>query len=78
MTTSELKKKLIIKINALENSQLLEEMSRLVGIEDEGSGIYILSETQKEEVGQAQEQYLKGQFLSNKQANKEVDKWLDE
>lgn len=78
MTTSELKKKLIIKINALENSQLLEEMSRLVGIEDEGSGIYILSETQKEEVEQAQEQYLKGQFLSNKQANKEVDKWLDE
>lgn len=78
MTTTELKRKLIIKINNLENNMLLEEISRLAGVEDEETGIYSLSEEQKEAVEQAQEQYLKGEFLSNKEANKEIDEWLGE
>ena len=76
MTAIELKRKLIRKINTIENSLLLEEMSRLAGIEDEDTGIYSLSEEQKDVVEQAQEQYLKGEFLSNKKANKEVDELL--
>ncbi len=78
MTTIELKKKLIRKINSLENSMLLEEMSRLAGIEDEETTIYSLSEEQKESVEQAQSQYIKGEFLSNKDANKEIDEWIGE
>ena len=78
MTTVELKKKLIRKINTLENSMLLEEMSRLAGIEDDETSIYFLSEEQKNAVEQAQTQYLKGEFLTNKEVNKEIDEWLGE
>ncbi len=76
MTTIELKKKLIKKINSLENSMLLEEMSRLAGIEDQETSVYHLSEEQKNAVEQAQAQYLKGEFLNNKEANNEIDEWL--
>lgn len=78
MTTIELKKRLIRKINALESSMLLEEISRLAGIEDDETSIYYLSEEQKDAVEQAQAQYLKGEFLTNKEANKEIDEWLGE
>jgi len=78
MTTIELKKRLIKKINMLESSMLLEEMSRLAGIEDDETSIYYLSEEQKDAVEQAQAQYLKGEFLTNKEANKEIDEWLGE
>ncbi len=78
MTTIELKKKLIRKINTLENSMLLEEMSRLAGIEDDETNVYFLSEEQKNAVEQAQAQYLKGEFLTNIDANKEIDEWLGE
>ncbi len=78
MTSIELKKRLIRKINTLENSMLLEEMSRLAGIEDDETSIYFLSEEQKNAVEQAQAQYLKGEFLTNNEANKEIDEWLGE
>lgn len=76
MTTLELKKKLIKRINNLEDESLLREMSRLMGFSEEGSDIYCFTEEESRAIEEAREQYGKGEFLTNEEANKEVDEWL--
>lgn len=77
MKITDLKKKLIHRINQSENDLLLEEMYRLIANEEEGTDILELSPEQKLAVEEAQEQYRKGQFLSQEQADKDIDEWLD-
>ena len=76
MTTVELKRKLIRKINSMQNELLLEEMLRLAGSGDK-SDLYILSDEQVDAIEQSQEQYRKGEFLSNEDSDKEIDEWLN-
>ena len=76
MTTIELKKKLIKQINNIEDELLLQEMSRLAGIGDEESDIYYFTEEESRAIEEARESYARGEFLTNEEANKEVDKWL--
>lgn len=78
MKTVELKKKLIKKINTLENQMLLEEICRVVGIPIEDDDIYYLSEEQLKAVEEAERQYENGQFLTNEEADKEIKEWLGE
>ena len=56
MTTSELKKRLIRKINDINNNELLEEMYRMIETEETDMEIYELSKNQKSAVEEAQEQ----------------------
>lgn len=72
----ELKRKLIQRINSLENKVLLEEMCRMVGIPIEGDDIYYLSEEQLKAVEEAQKQYENGQYLTDEEADKEINEWL--
>ena len=74
MKTTELKSKLIKRINKLEDDLLLEEINRL--IENEESEIYCFTDEESKSIEEAREQYTKGEFLSNEEANKEVDEWL--
>lgn len=76
MTSLELKKRLIGKINQTENNEILEEMYRLIINEETESSIYKLSDEQKNAVEEAQEQFKNGQFLKGEQADKEIDEWL--
>jgi predicted transcriptional regulator len=76
MTTIELKKKLIKRINRIEDELLLEEMSRLAGIGDEESDIYYFTEEESKEIEEARQAYARGEFLTEEEANKEVDEWL--
>jgi len=77
MTVTELKKKLIGKINQTENNEILEEMYRLIVNEETDDGIYELSDEQNNVVQEAREQFKNGQFLKSEQADKEIDEWLD-
>ena len=77
MTVRELKKKLIGKIDQSEDSELLEEMYRLIANEESDSSIYELSEQQIRAVEEGQLQYKNGQFLTDKQADKDIEEWLD-
>ncbi|MDP2887944.1 MAG: hypothetical protein Q8P34_03135 [Bacteroidota bacterium] len=77
MTVRELKKKLIGKIDQSEDSELLEEMYRLIANEESDSSIYELSEEQIRAVEEGQLQYKNGQFLTDKQADKDIEEWLD-
>jgi hypothetical protein len=76
MTVTELRKKLIRKINESENNEILEEMYQMIANEEIDKGIYILSKDQKRAVEESQEQFKNGQFLTGEIADKEIDEWL--
>lgn len=78
MTTIDIRKKLISKINKTKDSQLLEEMYRLIENEEVDDSILYLSNEQKKVVKEAQSQYRNGKTISNADANNEVDEWLKE
>jgi hypothetical protein len=78
MTVIELKKLLIGKINSTDNNEILEEMYRLIENEETDLSVYKLSSEQKSAIEEAQDQYRKGNIMTNEQAEKEIDQWLGE
>jgi hypothetical protein len=75
-TISDLREKLSGKINKIERIDLLEYMLQL--IENEEDSIpYILSLEQENAVNEALDQYEKGQYISDEEADKEISKWLN-
>ena len=78
MAAINLKQKLIGKINQTENSEILEEMYRLIVNEETDGSIYVLSDEQRNAVEEAQQQFKNGQFLNSEQADKEIEEWLGE
>lgn len=76
MTVKELKKRLIGKINQIENNEILEEMYRLISNEETDLSIYRLSDEQLNVVEEGQHQFKNGQFLTEEQADKDIEEWL--
>lgn len=76
MAVNDLKQKLISKIDQSENSELLEEMYRLIANEETDENLYELSEEQIKAVEEGQLQYRKGKFLNADKADKDIDEWL--
>jgi hypothetical protein len=76
MSTTELRKKLIDKIQKTEDENLLEEAFRLLGLESEDIEIYKLNDDQRKAISEARTQIQKGQTLTDEQSNKDIDEWL--
>jgi hypothetical protein len=76
MTITELRQTLINKINTISSTELLEDVNRLISVETVDQGIYELSSKQIQAVEEARQQYQQGQFLTDEQANEEIDKCL--
>ena len=76
MTSVELKKQLIEKIQKTENNIILEEVFRLLELESNEIEIYKLNEEQKSAIAEARQQIRNGRFLTDDQANQEIDEWL--
>ncbi len=76
MSTIELRKRLIDKIQKTENEELLQEAYRLLNLENDDAEIYALNTDQKIVINEAMQQIKNGQFITEQQANKEIDKWL--
>ncbi len=76
MSTVELKKLLIDKIQNIENEKLLQEAFRLLELEIEDIELYKLNDNQNKAIEEARQQIKYGQFLTDEQANKEVEEWL--
>lgn len=76
MNTSELKLDIIQKITELKEVRVIEEIKKLLDFEL--NDIYELSESQKNRVAEAREEYTNGNFLTEKEADKEIDQWLNE
>ena len=77
MSSAELKKRLIDKIQETDNENLLEEAFRLLQLESEDIEVYKLSDEQKSAVNEAREQIKRGEFLTDDEANKDIDEWLN-
>jgi hypothetical protein len=77
MKTIEIKKKLINEINLSKNKDLLEELYRFLNLENEIEETYKLNTEQKSAIAEARQQIDHGNFLSNEQANQEIEEWLN-
>ncbi len=77
MTYFELRKQLIDKINKIENLELLEEANSLLSTEINNNVVYEFSDSQKERINESLMQIKNGSFLSEIEANKEIDEWLE-
>ena len=77
MSTIELRKLLIEKIQLTNDDKLLEEVSRLLNVEIDDNDIYILNEKQKEAIEEGRKQIISGEYLTDEKSNKEIDEWLN-
>ena len=76
MSTVELRKRLIEKIQLTDDDKLLEEASRLLEVEIELSDVYIINDKQKEAIEEGKKQIINGAYLSDEESNKAIDEWL--
>ena len=76
MSTTELKRKLIAKISESNDPNLLKEVFRLLEIESEDIEIHKLSVDQRKRIDKAREEIKDGKFISNDEADTEIDEWL--
>jgi predicted transcriptional regulator len=76
MSTKELRKRLIEEIEKTDNEYLLREAYRLLHIEGDDIEIYKLNKDQKQAIAEARNQIKSGQFLTDEEANKEINEWL--
>ena len=76
MTQTNLKKRVIEGIENTRNTNLLEEVLRLLDLESQDLEVYELNDAQINAINEAREQIKNGQTLTNEEANVEIDKWL--
>ena len=76
MSSIELRRRLIEKIQKTENEDLLAEAYRLLELETEDIEMYKLNDDQRKAIIEARQQINSGQFLTDDQSNKEIDEWL--
>ena len=72
MTTLERKKILKERID-FSDEATLEKIEKLLNEE-----VFILSDKQIIQIKEAKAEYLKGNFLTEEEANKDIEKWLEE
>ena len=72
MTTLERKKILKERID-FSDEATLEKIEKLLDEE-----VFILSDKQIMQIKEAKAEYLKGNFLTEEEANKDIEKWLEE
>ena len=72
MTTLERKKILKERID-FSDEATLEKIEKLLDEE-----VFILSDKQIIQIKEANAEYLKGNFLTEEEANKDIEKWLEE
>ncbi len=77
MTKAIIRKKLIGKIKNIEDKDLLEELLRLLEMETDDTE-YKTSEEQQTAIKEARKQYKKNEYLSDLEADRDIDQWLEE
>ena len=78
MEALEIKRKLIEEINSSNNKGLLEELYHFLNLENNFQETYKLSDDQKMIIEEARAQIKKGDYLTNDEANENIDQWLNE
>ncbi len=77
MSTAELKLDLINKISEMKEVGIIKEIKKLIDFEL-NEDIFELNQLQIDRIAEAKEEYSNGKILSEKQANSDIEKWLNE
>lgn len=77
MPETNLKEKLLNKLKEINDPAVLEEVSNLFELQ-EPETVYDVNDKQRKAIEEAREQIKKKQTLTDEQADKEADEWLDE
>jgi hypothetical protein len=77
MKTVEIKKRLIQEIKLSSNKNLLEEFYNYLNQENKTQEDYKLSEEQNFAIKEARNQIKNGDYLSNEEADQEIEGWLN-
>ena len=76
MPEETLKDKLINKLKEINDPAILEEVSNLFELQ-EPETVYQTNDQQKKAIEEAKEQIKNGQTLTDEQAGKDIDEWLN-
>ena len=76
MPDKNLKEKLINKIRETDDPSILEEVSNLFELQEPGT-VYQVSDKQKNVIEEAKQQVKNKETLTDNDANKDIDEWLN-
>ena len=76
MLTKEMKQELIDKINSTKDENILEEVYRILEVGSEEVDMIVLTDEQKESINKGIKDVEEGKYLTNEEANSEIEKWL--
>lgn len=77
MSTAELKKKVIAKINNTDNDELLSEILTMLHVESKSvNGVYQMSDAEREAVEEGIRQIENGQWITHEEVKRRADEWL--
>lgn len=76
MSNTKLKEKLINKIKETDDPSILEEVSNLFELQEPDT-VYQVNDNQKKAIKEAKEQIKNKETLTDEQANKDIDEWLN-
>lgn len=72
-----LKKGLIDRIQAIESNALLEDVQRLLNLQEvDGTDYYQLNGEQQNVIAEARDDIENGRTFTNEQAHQDIDQWL--
>ena len=76
MLKHEMKKRLIDKIQSTVDANILEEVYRILEVSTRDVVMIVLSEDQKSKIDQGINDIEEGRYLTNDDANSEINEWL--
>ncbi len=78
MSTLELKKLLISKIDDIDDEELLKAVYKLLDYKSTSGDVYVLSKEEEKEINEGLQQVREGKTISDEDVQKEIDRWLSE
>jgi len=76
MSSKEMKKQLIDKIQSTDDHKILEEVYRILEISTQEIDMIMLTDDQKSEIDKGIRDIQEGRYLTNEAANSEINEWL--
>jgi hypothetical protein len=76
MISKKMKQELIDKINATKDENILEEVYRILEIGNKEIEMIVLSDEQKNLIDKGVKDFKEGKYLSNEDANHQIEEWL--
>ena len=77
MSTKELKMDLMRTVSSIEDVSVLEKIKQFLKNQN-AEKVYVLSEDQLAILNESIEQFKNGQFLTEEEAEKDIEKWFKE